>query len=531
MIDRTGEQLANYRIMRLIGRGGFAEVYLAEHLYLRTQVAIKTLKTQLTSDDMEGFLTEARTIAHLLHPHIVRVMDFGIHDETPYLVMDYAPNGTLRQHHPKGAQLSLITVVSYVRQIASALQYAHDQKLVHRDIKPENILLGRSDELLLSDFGIALIAQSSLSQSTQAVVGTIAYMAPEQLEGKPRPASDQYALAVVVYEWLCGEKPFHGTLSEIAMQHVHTAPPSLREKSPDIPPAVEHVIMAALAKAPKQRFSTIQDFANALEDASQPVSATVGVLAFEKGAPLPDTLVLRNEISATNTANTSITGKDDFSTTSPDEKTGLKSPRKKRMIWRIGKRQALSMVLGVILYTTLSNFMILIHLHPATGFELLWTLPTLVIPLFFGVIYGPWAGLVTGGLGYFLGNYLPIAINWSPTAGGVIIFLSFYSFKPPWYFELAFLLAGFIAGFAMLFTKGYYKTIRTIALAEIFAALGILCGFFAIFNTLWPRLYTYETVGLDFTHIALPNILLVLILLPIMLSIRNFAGKGKFLGY
>ena len=200
MGDRIGQQLGNDYVIRLIGKGGFSKVYLGEHIYLRTQVAIKLLNTQLISDDIEGFLTEARTIAHLIHPHIVRVMDFGIDGETPFLVMDYAPNGTLRHRHPKGAILPPATILDYVKQIAPALQYAHDHKLIHRDIKPENILLGRDNEILLSDFGIALIAQSSHYQSTQDVVGTVAYMSPEQIQGKPRPASDQYSLGIVVYE-------------------------------------------------------------------------------------------------------------------------------------------------------------------------------------------------------------------------------------------------------------------------------------------------------------------------------------------
>ena len=527
MANRTGEQLANYRIIRLIGRGGFAEVYLAEHLYLRTQVAIKILNTQLTNEDMEGFLHEARTIAYLVHPHIVRVLDFGTHGETPFLVMDYAPNGTLRQRHPKGTKPPLPTIVGYVKQIASALQYAHDQKLMHRDIKPENILLGRNDELLLSDFGIALIARSSLSQSTQEVVGTVAYMAPEQVQGKPRPASDQYALAVVVYEWLCGGKPFHGTLTEIATQQVLAAPPSLHEKAPDIPPAVEHVIMTALAKDPKQRFSTIQDFANALDEASQPVPATVEAFAYRGGPPLPKTLVLSSGNKAANTANSMTIGSKHSSITSPDKEAGMKSSEEKLKIWHIGKRQVSSLALGVLLYTILSNFMILIHLHPSNGFEVLWILPALVIPLFFAVLYGPWVGLVTGGLGYFLGNYLSIAINWNTNANSIISFVTLYAIKPPWYFHLAFLLMGFIAGLSTLFTKGHYKTIRNIALAEIFATLAILCGFFTIFNSLWPHLYPNESVWTDFTHIALPNIMLVLILLPIMLSIRNLISKGK----
>src|SRR6266705_2902689 len=246
MADRTGQQLGNYRVIRPIGHGGFAEVYLGEHIYLKTQVAIKVLQTKVGNDeDLESFLKEAQTIAHLVHPQIVRVMDFGVDDETPFLVMDYAPNGTLRQRYPKGTVLPLITIVSYVKQAAAGLQYAHDQKLVHRDIKPENILLGRRNEVLLSDFGIALAAQSSRYQSTQDVVGTVAYMSPEQIQGKPRTASDQYALAIVAYEWICGTRPFHGSFTELCTQHLFAAPPPLRDVVPTISPAVDQVIAIA----------------------------------------------------------------------------------------------------------------------------------------------------------------------------------------------------------------------------------------------------------------------------------------------
>src|SRR5205807_8157935 len=118
-------------------------------------------------DDIEPSRNEARTIARLEHPHIVRVFDFGLQDNTPFLVMSYAPNGTLRELHPRGTRLPLATIVSYIKQIAPALQFAHDQKLIHRDIKPENLLVGRNKEILLSDFGIALMAQSSRNPSTQ----------------------------------------------------------------------------------------------------------------------------------------------------------------------------------------------------------------------------------------------------------------------------------------------------------------------------------------------------------------------------
>ncbi len=242
MTDRVGQQLGNYRLVRLLGHGGFAEVYLGQHIHLGTQAAIKVLHTQLASDDLEGFRIEARTIAELVHPNIVRILDFGVEGHTPFLVMEYALNGTLRERHSKGSMLLPRAIVSYVEQVAAALQYAHDRKLIHRDVKPENMLVGHDNRILLSDFGIALIAQSSLSQSTQEVAGTVAYMAPEQIQGKPRLASDQYALGIVIYEWLSGDRPFHGSFSEIASQHVLVPPPPLREKIPTISPAVEEVV-------------------------------------------------------------------------------------------------------------------------------------------------------------------------------------------------------------------------------------------------------------------------------------------------
>jgi WD40 repeat protein len=270
MADRVGQQLGNYRLVRLLGRGGFAEVYLGEHIYLGTLAAVKVLQTQLASDQNEQFLHEARTIAHLEHPHIVRVLDFGVQDGIPFLAMTYAPKGTVRQRHPKGVALPLNLIVQYVQQTAAALQYAHDEKVIHRDIKPENILLGRHDEVLLSDFGIATLAQSS-RQSIRDVVGTVAYMAPEQFQGKPRPASDQYSLSVVVYEWLSGACPFTGTFTEVASQHMLMPPPPLRERVLGIAPEVEQVVLTALAKDPQHRFSSMWAFSKALEQACGPL--------------------------------------------------------------------------------------------------------------------------------------------------------------------------------------------------------------------------------------------------------------------
>ncbi len=189
MVDHVGQQLGNYRLTRLLGHGGFAEVYLGEHLHLGTQAAIKVLNVQLAGVELARFRDEARIIARLQHPHIVRILDFGVDGALPFCAMDYAPNGTLRQHYRGNIPLPATSILPHVKQVASALQYAHEQKVIHRDIKPENMLLGRHNEVLLSDFGIAVVMQSSRSKLVEETAGTVAYMAPEQIQAQPGPAS------------------------------------------------------------------------------------------------------------------------------------------------------------------------------------------------------------------------------------------------------------------------------------------------------------------------------------------------------
>jgi tetratricopeptide (TPR) repeat protein/DNA-binding CsgD family transcriptional regulator len=273
----AGQQLGNYRLLRLLGRGGFAEVYLGEHIYLKSQAALKILHTQLTPEQQSAFVQEGQMLVRLHHPNIVRVLDFAIEGGIPFLVMEYAPNGTLHQRHPPGTRLSPDTIVGYVRQVTSALQYAHDQGLIHRDVKPENMLLGPRNEVLLSDFGLALLASHAYSTHAQAepsMRGTTPYLAPEQLQGKPCPQSDQYALAVVIYEWLCGRLPFGGSPLEIAMQHLTASVPSLREQIPELTPAIEEVVLRALSKDTNQRFACMRDFGVAFEHAAQSTYAT-----------------------------------------------------------------------------------------------------------------------------------------------------------------------------------------------------------------------------------------------------------------
>src|SRR5579864_3466643 len=145
MNDRVGQQLGNYRLLRLLGQGGQASVYLGEHIYLKSQAAVKVRHAALSDEERTVFLQEAQMLVRMTHPHIVRVLDFALEDGMPFLVMEYAPHGTLRQRHPRGTRLPLDVIISYVNQVASALQYTHDQRLIHRDVKPENMLLNSHD--------------------------------------------------------------------------------------------------------------------------------------------------------------------------------------------------------------------------------------------------------------------------------------------------------------------------------------------------------------------------------------------------
>ena len=269
MTDRRGERYGNYQLKSLLGDGNFGQVYSGEEVHDHTPVAVKILNISLTGEkELNEFLNEARMIT-LTHAHIVKLLDFGIQNGAPYLVMAYAPNGTLRDRHPEGTVLPLPTIISYVKPIAAALQYAHDRRLIHRDVKPENMLIGPHNEIWLSDFGIATTAHSTRSQVIQDKIGTVPYMAPEQIQGKPQPASDQYALGCVVYEWLCGTPPFSGDDMAIALQHLTTPVPPLQTRIPNISQNVEQVVLQALAKDPQQRFASVQEFANALEQSNQ----------------------------------------------------------------------------------------------------------------------------------------------------------------------------------------------------------------------------------------------------------------------
>src|SRR5579859_6891577 len=263
---QVGQQFGNYRLLRLLSVRKDTVLYLAEHLYLGTQAKLKLYFSRLLQNDQQSFLTEAETLAHLVHPHIVRILEGGITHDIPFLVMAPTTGATLRQQYPIGTILPLPTIIAVVKQIALALDYAHSQQVLHLDVRPENVWIGQNNDVLLSDFRMTLFSHNSRSESIKDVVATAAYMAPEQMQGRAVPASDQYMLGVVVYEWLCGSLPFLSQdYVKVARQHIYDTPPSLCERVPGLPASVEQVVMKALAKESTRRFPSVQAFADMLE--------------------------------------------------------------------------------------------------------------------------------------------------------------------------------------------------------------------------------------------------------------------------
>jgi serine/threonine protein kinase len=274
MPGRSGQIFGSYELIRSLGRGGFAEVYLGKHTQLPQQMAaVKILEKQLIQAKSQQFKKEASIVATLRHPHIVQMYDYNVYSNQamtltliPFIVMEYAPNGSLRQKHPRGLPLPLTTIVMYTRQIADALQHAHDHNVMHLDVKPENILVNGQNQLLLSDFGLATLL--SEQDKTADIQGTLSYMSPEQLNGKPDFASDQYALGVMVYEWICGHLPFSGrSVKEVIDKHLNELPPSLCTQVSALSQQAESVVMRALEKKTQDRYPSVHEFTQMFEQA------------------------------------------------------------------------------------------------------------------------------------------------------------------------------------------------------------------------------------------------------------------------
>lgn len=269
-------KLGRYDLIRVLGKGAMGLVYEARDPNLDRRVAIKTIKVENLSEEAAAeyearFRTEARSAARLQHPNIVSVYDSDRHGDVAFLVMEFIEGEDLKHHLDSGKRYSLEQSLRMVGDLLSALEYAHRQSVVHRDVKPANLLIENDGRVKLTDFGVARIQDSSEATRTQgSMVGTLKYMSPEQVQGQPIDArADLFAVGIVLYQLLTGRRPFDGDTDFAIIQKIvgHTPDrPSLF--NPLLPPAIDAVVLRALAKKREQRFTTAQDFARALQEAS-----------------------------------------------------------------------------------------------------------------------------------------------------------------------------------------------------------------------------------------------------------------------
>jgi serine/threonine-protein kinase len=268
--DLSGRVFGDYRILRRLGRGAMAEVYLAEQSSLRRQVAIKILLPQLAADSnyIERFRLEAQAAASLVHANIVQIYEVGQRDGLHYIAQEYVPGQNLKEFVARHGPLSEKQAVAMMLQVASALNKAASQGIVHRDIKPENIMLSTSGEVKVADFGLARVLADTALNLTQVGVtlGTPLYMSPEQVEGRPLdPRSDLYSLGVTFYHMLAGRPPFESeTALGVAVQHVNAQPQPLESLRPDLPPQLAAIIMRLLSKDRNHRFPTARELIHEL---------------------------------------------------------------------------------------------------------------------------------------------------------------------------------------------------------------------------------------------------------------------------
>jgi beta-lactam-binding protein with PASTA domain/predicted Ser/Thr protein kinase len=270
----TTDQLLNtlfdgrYRIMRKLGSGGMANVYLAEDQELGRRVAIKILNDRHAGDEqfVERFRREAKNAASLSHPNIVSIYDRGEAEGTYYIAMEYLDGKSLKELILERGPAPVSVAVDYARQILAALRFAHRNGIVHRDIKPHNVLVDAEGHVKVTDFGIARAGASQMTEEG-SIIGTAQYLSPEQARGtQVDQTSDLYSLGIVLYEMLTGTVPFTGDSPvEIAMKHLSARPEPLTAKRPDIPKAVDMVVQRALAKDPAARYQSADEMDADLE--------------------------------------------------------------------------------------------------------------------------------------------------------------------------------------------------------------------------------------------------------------------------
>ncbi|WP_113968262.1 Stk1 family PASTA domain-containing Ser/Thr kinase [Rossellomorea aquimaris] len=263
-----------YRIIKLIGGGGMANVYLAHDVILDREVAIKMLRIDFANEEefIKRFQREAQSATSLTHPNIVSIYDVGEEDDLYYIVMEYVHGMTLKQYIQQHSPVHVDKAIDIMKQLTLAMSHAHQNHIVHRDIKPHNILLDEEGNVKITDFGIAMALSATSITQTNSVLGSVHYLSPEQARGgMATKKSDIYSLGIVMFELLTGRLPFSGESAvSIALKHLQSETPSLRRWNPDIPQSVENIVLKATAKDPFRRYESLEDMDDALMSALDP---------------------------------------------------------------------------------------------------------------------------------------------------------------------------------------------------------------------------------------------------------------------
>lgn len=287
-----------YEIIKNIGEGGMANVYLAQDTILDRKVAVKVLRGDLSNDDkfIRRFEREALSVSNLSHPNIVEVYDVGVEEGNHYIVMEYIDGKTLKQLLKKRESLTLTEVVDIMTQLTDGIAHAHDSYIIHRDIKPQNIMIEDDGRIKITDFGIAMALNATQLTQTNSVLGSVHYLPPEQASGKSATIkSDIYAMGILMYELITGSVPFKGDNAvEIALKHMKDKIPSVRKQDPSIPQSVENIILKAAAKNPRNRYDSAkemhEDLVHCLEEEhanDKKISFTYPENDLDSTAPIP----------------------------------------------------------------------------------------------------------------------------------------------------------------------------------------------------------------------------------------------------
>ena len=258
MLSKGQKVNERYEIVKSIGEGGMANVYLANDSILERQVAVKVLRGDLSTDDkfIRRFQREAQSVSNLSHPNIVEVYDVGEEEGNHYIVMEFIEGKTLKQLLNKRESLTLTEVIDIMTQLTDGISHAHESYIIHRDIKPQNIMILDNGLIKITDFGIAMALNATQLTQTNSVMGSVHYLPPEQASGKGATIkSDIYSIGILMYELLTGNVPFKGDNAvEIALKHMKDKVPSIRKLNPAIPQSLENILLKATAKNPRNRY-------------------------------------------------------------------------------------------------------------------------------------------------------------------------------------------------------------------------------------------------------------------------------------